>query len=100
MKTAYSADVDDIDQPILDADSQRKPEETLRIRLQPTILNRIKGQHRMWPGVSWTIDCQTAQEAISLRKALRAFFDAAGRVGPDVATLALDGLTITEQPAP
>lgn len=82
MQTSYSADVEHIDEPIETAARERtKPDESIRIRVQPSILRRGLGQHRMWAGVSWTVDCATVAEAIELRVALTAFFEALGRDG-------------------
>lgn len=82
METTYSADVDHIDEPILEAAGEcTKVGETIRVRVQPSIWRRPKKQHRMWTGVSWTVDCATVVEAISLREAMRAFFDAISKHG-------------------
>jgi hypothetical protein len=82
MEMSYSADVDHIDEPVIEAAAEQKPGETIRIRVQPSIFRRVLGQHRMWPGVAWTVDCATPAEAVQLREALRAFFEAVVRVGP------------------
>ena len=83
LDMTYSADVDHIDDPIHEAAGERtKAGETIRIRVQPSIFRRALGQHRMWQGVSWTIDCAGPEDAISLREAMRAFFDAVVRLGP------------------
>lgn len=83
MQMTYSADVDHIDEPLeLAARERTKPDEPIRIRLQPSLFRRQFGQHRFWPGVSWTVDCQDVAEAVSLREALRAFFEAVVRLGP------------------
>jgi hypothetical protein len=92
MQMSYSADVDHIDEPLQDADTERKAGETIRIRVQPSIFRRTLGQHRMWAGVSWTVDCQTMAEAIALREAMRAFFEAAARIGPRELQTALEAL--------
>jgi hypothetical protein len=89
MEMSYSADVDHIDEPVQQAAEERKPGESIRIRLQPSIFRRPLGQHRMWPGVSWTVDCATVEEAIALREAMRAFFEAIVRDGPTAVILAL-----------
>jgi hypothetical protein len=82
MEMTYSKDVERLDEPIFEAAHEQKPGETIRIRIQPSIFRRLHSQHRMWPGLSWTIDCQDTAEAIALREALRAFFEAVVRVGP------------------
>lgn len=81
MEMTYSADVDHIDEPIQAAAEEQTADETIRIRLQPSIFRRRLGQHRMWAGVSWTVDCANLDEAIALRQALRAFFEALIRDG-------------------
>jgi hypothetical protein len=99
MEMSYSADVDSIDEPVQAAAAERtKPEETIRIRIQPSIFRRPLGQHRMWPGVSWTLDCRTVDEAIALREAMRIFFEETARVGPvqmkvDLEALAAEATT-------
>lgn len=83
MEMIYSADVEKIDEPIVQAASERTAEgETIRIRIQPSIYRRALGQHRMWQGVSWTLDCQTVEEAIALRETMRLFFEQMAAVGP------------------
>jgi len=83
MDATYSANVDQIDQPVIEAAAERtKVGETIRIRVQPSIFRRAIGQHRMWPGVSWTLDCASPEEAIALREAMRVFFAQTAQVGP------------------
>ncbi len=67
MEMSYSKDVDKLDEPIIEAAAEQKAGETIRIRVQPSIFRRKLGQHRMWPGVSWTLDCQNVDEAVALR---------------------------------
>jgi hypothetical protein len=87
MEQTYSADVDHIDEPIEEAAAERtQVGESIRIRVQPSIYRRVLGQHRMWAGVSWTIDCATVEEAVALREALRVFFEALARDGPELVT--------------
>lgn len=82
METSYSADTEHIDEPIEAAAAERTaPDQTIRIRVQPSILRRGLGQHRMWAGVSWTVNCTSVAEAVELRVALTAFFEALGRDG-------------------
>jgi len=92
MQTSYSADVEHIDAPLEDAANERQPGETIRIRLQPSLFRRQLGQHRMWKGVSWTVDCQDLAEAVALREALQAFFAAVARVGAVPLRFELDSL--------
>jgi hypothetical protein len=92
MEMSYSKDVERLDEPILEAAAEQKPGETIRIRIQPSIFRRVLGQHRMWPGVSWTVDCKDPAEAVALREALRAFFEAVVRVGPAPLIVELNSL--------
>lgn len=92
MEISYSADVPDLDRPAVEAKAER-PDRPIRLRVQPTLL-RVKagatlGNHRSWPGVSWTLECQTAEEAIAVRRALQAFFAALAQHGPAVVERAL-----------
>lgn len=95
MRTVYSADVEHIDEPIEQAMAEMKPGEVLKIRLQPSIWRRGVSQHRSWAGVSWSVDCENAKEAIDLREGLRAFFEAVQVHGIAAVTRALQ-----PQPAP
>lgn len=95
MEMSYSADVDHIDEPIIEAAGERKDGESIRVRVQPSIFRRLLGQHRMWAGVSWTIDCSTVDEAIALRQAMQGFFSAIVRVGPMRVLAALADLKAT-----
>jgi hypothetical protein len=85
METTYSADVDHID----DAVRAAAAEGPIRVRVQPSLYRKSLGQHRDWSGVSWSITCQDVGEAISLREALRAFFEAIRVYGPDQVMAAL-----------
>lgn len=69
--------------------AELKPGEVLKIRLQPSIWRRGVSQHRHWAGVSWSVDCENAKEAIALRDGLRAFFEAVGVHGIQAVTRAL-----------
>lgn len=94
MEMTYSKDVDRLDEPIQQAAAERtKAGETIRIRIQPSIFRRPLGQHRMWPGVSWTLDCSSAEEAIALREAMRLFFEQVAQVGPAQMKADLEALT-------
>lgn len=89
METSYSADIDHIDDAVKLAAAERREGESIRVRLQPSLYRRSVGQHRDWAGVSWCIDCTGVEEAIALREALRVFFEALGRVGPNAVMVAL-----------
>jgi hypothetical protein len=83
MEMTYSADVDHLDDAAHEAGAERvKPDEPIRVRIQPSLFRRKVAQHRMWAGVSWTVDCATVEETIQLREALRVFFAAVVRLGP------------------
>lgn len=89
----YSADVLDLDAPAYEAAAER-PDKPLRLRVQPTLLRQRAGDasggnHQAWPGVSWTVECRDAEEAIAVRDALRAFFGALGAYGPAAVQKAL-----------
>ena len=95
MEMSYSADVDGIDVPVQEAAAERvKPGEPIRIRIQPSIFRRKVAQHRMWPGVSWTLNCTTVEEAIELREAMRIFFDQCSKVGPHQVRIDLESLGV------
>lgn len=94
MEMSYSADVDHIDEPLELAAAERREGEPLRIRLQPSIFRRGVSQHRMWPGVSWTVDCRDVAEAVALREGLRAFFEAMIREGPERIIETLENLKV------
>lgn len=92
MDVAYSAaSRDELDRPAYEAQAER-PDKPVRLRIQPTLL-RTEGQHQAWPGVSWTVECQDAEETIAVREALRAFFEALGVQGPVVLATELQLLT-------
>lgn len=92
MQTDYSGDPPkDPDVVIRDAASERsgKP---IRLRIQPQVLRADAtrgGQYQFWKDVRWTVECDTADEVFAFRDALRTFFTALGRSGPEGVTHAL-----------
>jgi hypothetical protein len=44
-----------------------------KLRMQPTVYD-VKNNYRAWPGVSWTLDCESVEEAKELKEALELFF--------------------------
>ena len=92
MEISYSADTPDVDKPAFDAQAER-PSRPIRMRVQPTLLRvnpgESVGNHRSWSGVSWTLECRTAEEAIGVRDALQAFFAAISVHGAEAVRKAL-----------
>lgn len=84
MEVTYSATSVDLDRPAFEAQAER-PDRPLRLRVQPTLLRQAPGEttgnHRSWSGVSWSLECPTAEEAIGVRDALQAFFAAIAQHG-------------------
>lgn len=80
MQVNYSADTSELDQPAIEAASER-PGKSIRVRI-PLLLFRLRdgetpsaGVYRSWNNVSWIIECTDADEALALRDGLAAFFD-------------------------
>jgi hypothetical protein len=96
MEISYSADVNDLDRPAYDAQAER-PDLPIRLRVQPTLLRvkpgKVGGNHKAWAGVSWTLECKDAEEAIAIRDALKSFFLALSRVGPAIVQQGLTQLS-------
>lgn len=80
MDVSYTADPIDLDQPAHEA-AEARPGKPIRLRVIPTLL-RATGDYVAWRGVAWTVSCQTAAEAIEVRRALEAFFERLGDSGP------------------
>jgi hypothetical protein len=93
MQTGFSGDRPiDLDAIIEQAAAER-PGKPIRIRLQPMVLlasNSRGGQYQGWKDVRWTVECDTPAEAFALREAMRSFFRALGRGGPDAVMAALE----------
>src|SRR5262245_66571929 len=93
MQTDFSGDPRpvDLDAIIQEAAAEREGK-PIRIRLQPMILRAAPnrgGQYQAWKDVRWTIECDAPDEAFALRDAMRAFFAALGRGGPEAVIAAL-----------
>lgn len=100
MEMTYSADVDKIDEPVHQAASERTAEtQPIRIRVQPAIYRPGIQQHRMWQGVSWTLDFGTVDEAIALRESMRLFFERMVRLGPVAMQTELNDLNAADEAA-
>lgn len=88
----YSAEVVDLDQPAREAQAER-PGKPVIFRVQPTLYRMVSGaagQNRVWRGVSWSVECQDAEEAIAVRDALRSFFETLSQEGAAAAQAKLD----------
>lgn len=83
MEISYAADTEQIDAAIREMAAEQV-DGIVRLRVQPTV--RRSGNYVSWPGVSWLVTCQDADEAIAVREALRAFFVAVGQRGPAAVT--------------
>lgn len=90
MLSDFAQDFADPDQPIREALAER-PGKAVKIRVQPMLLRQAngRGQYQAWKQVRWTLDCDTAAEALSIREALKAFFAAMQRCGPQAVLAAL-----------
>ena len=79
MDVNYSGDVSQLDERVREAAAER-PGQPVRLRVQPS-MRRGDGRYTSWQGVVWRIDCPTAEDAIALKEAMRAFFTAAQTIG-------------------
>ena len=74
ISSATSASVDES---LFDSINER-PGQTIRIRVQPTILRQREGDARAsyqsWKDLHWLIEITSLQEAQAFRQALTAFF--------------------------
>jgi hypothetical protein len=90
MLSEFAQDFADPDKPIRDALTER-PGKPVKIRIQPMLLRQSngRGQYQAWKQVRWTLDCDTAAEARSIRDAMKAFFAAMAKCGPQAVYEAL-----------
>jgi hypothetical protein len=90
MLSEFAQDLVDPDQPVRDAFTER-PGKPLKIRVQPMLLRATggKGQYQAWKQVRWTLDCDSPAEALAVKAALRAFFEAMVTHGPEAVHAAL-----------
>lgn len=97
MEITYSADAVDLDKPAYEAQAER-PDRPIRLRIQPTLLRvrpgQTTGNHSSWSGVSWTLECPTAEDAIAVRKALQMFFAAVAQDGAETIGNLLTGAVV------
>lgn len=77
MEMSFSGDVPDLDE---DPRLAIRPDGGVNLRVQPALL-LPSGNYRPWRGVAWTVRCGSPEEAIAVRDALRACFEAIGRRG-------------------
>ena len=93
----YSGDAGDLDRSAYAAAAER-PGRPVRIRIQPSLFRArdasTPGNNYVgWRGVSWTLECPTAEDAIQVRKAMQAFFAAVRLHGARAVEKALLGAT-------
>jgi len=86
MKSSYGKEPKDETAWLKAAQAERQGK-GIRLRVQPVIFRTSgsrqgQGQYKAWPDVSWTIDCDSVEEVLALREALRAFFVAVTLEGP------------------
>lgn len=76
---------------IIEEAAAERPGKPIRLRLQPSVLRPrgSRAQYQAWRNLRWTIECDTPAEAFAFRDALRAFFAAMGRGGPEAVVAAL-----------
>lgn len=101
MVSGFTRDLDDPDQPIFDALSER-PGKPLRLRVQPAIWRARPGrepQYNSWRQTIWTLECDSADEALAVRDAMRTFFTTMGQCGPPAVLAALTALLPPEPSA-
>jgi len=75
-----------------------RPGRPLKIRVQPMIFRHSTdrtgsgGQYHSWSQLRWTLECDTVQEAGTVREAMTSFFATLARFGPTVVLQALQAV--------
>jgi len=85
IKTGYGRDLQDDRKQLRDAFAARKGK-AIKLRIQPLIYQGDpeggRGNYKPWRDVSWTIDCETVEEAMTFRDVLKAVFERLGEERP------------------
>jgi hypothetical protein len=84
MQAEFYRDLADENQPVRDAFDER-PGKPIKLRIQPSIFRKSagpRGQYRYWQDVIWNVECDTPEEVLELKDALRVFFQAITQFGP------------------
>lgn len=95
MQSAYAQDAADDRRPVEQAAAER-PGKPILIRVHPTIFRG--GQYHSWKGVHWKLEVDSPDEAVALRDALQAFFQAVSTAGPHAVTDALHAAQHQKEP--
>lgn len=93
VTSTYSADVSGINDAVKEA---VRDDGSVQVRVQPQLLQQ-GGRYLAWRGVSWTVRCSGAKEAIAVREVLRLVFGAVTLLGPERVAQALKGLVRAEK---
>jgi hypothetical protein len=67
-------------------------DQKLTLRVQPQVYGIDTKQYQGWPDVAWKILIERVEEGRQLKRALDAFFEALGRLGPQKVIETLEGL--------
>lgn len=84
MQAEFYRDLADENQPVREAYDER-PGKPIKLRIQPAIFRKNagpRGQYRYWTDVVWNVECDTPEEVMALKDAMRAFFTAISQLGP------------------
>ena len=79
MQSAFAQDAAD-DRRAVEQAAAERPGKPILIRIHPTIFR--DGQYHSWKGVHWKLEVDSPTEAVELRDALQAFFQAVVAAGP------------------